>query len=146
MTMISRLDLDRANSDVVLIVDDVPDNLAVLHDALDAAGYTDVGGSMSIAGSQSLSFAGYLQARGDLRLHGQPGGHRVGRAHQVRLLHRSAAVPEGQRHGAVRPLARRHDHGLRATAVVDVPFGAGNDRGVGIAEIISERGGGDECG
>ena len=27
--------LDRANSDVVLIVDDVPDNLAVLHDALD---------------------------------------------------------------------------------------------------------------
>ena len=27
--------LDRANSDVVLIVDDVPDNLSVLHDALD---------------------------------------------------------------------------------------------------------------
>ena len=26
--------LDRANSDVVLIVDDIPDNLAVLHDAL----------------------------------------------------------------------------------------------------------------
>jgi CheY-like chemotaxis protein/DNA-binding CsgD family transcriptional regulator len=38
----SRLDrtLDRANSDVVLIVDDVPDNLAVLHDALDESGYT----------------------------------------------------------------------------------------------------------
>ena len=37
-----RLDqtLDRANSDVVLIVDDVPDNLAVLHDALDESGYT----------------------------------------------------------------------------------------------------------
>jgi CheY-like chemotaxis protein/DNA-binding CsgD family transcriptional regulator len=32
--------LDRANSDVVLIVDDVPDNLAVLHDALDESGYT----------------------------------------------------------------------------------------------------------
>jgi len=31
---------DRANSDVVLIVDDVPDNLAVLHDALDESGYT----------------------------------------------------------------------------------------------------------
>ena len=29
-----------ANSDVVLIVDDVPDNLAVLHDALDESGYT----------------------------------------------------------------------------------------------------------
>jgi len=31
---------DRHGSDVVLIVDDVPDNLAVLHDALDEAGYT----------------------------------------------------------------------------------------------------------
>jgi len=29
-----------ANSDLVLIVDDVPDNLAVLHDALDESGYT----------------------------------------------------------------------------------------------------------
>ena len=38
----SQLDqtLDRANSDVVLIVDDVPDNLSVLHDALDESGYT----------------------------------------------------------------------------------------------------------
>jgi CheY-like chemotaxis protein len=38
----ARLDgtLDRANSDVVLIVDDVPDNLSVLHDALDESGYT----------------------------------------------------------------------------------------------------------
>jgi DNA-binding response OmpR family regulator len=32
--------LDRANSEVVLIVDDVPDNLSVLHDALDESGYT----------------------------------------------------------------------------------------------------------
>ena len=32
--------LDRANSDVVLIVDDVPDNLSVLHDARDESGYT----------------------------------------------------------------------------------------------------------
>jgi DNA-binding NarL/FixJ family response regulator len=31
---------DRRQSEVVLIVDDVPDNLSVLHDALDAAGYT----------------------------------------------------------------------------------------------------------
>ncbi|CDS53852.1 Two-component response regulator [Polaromonas sp. CG9_12] len=38
----SRLDrtLDRANSDIVLIVDDVPDNLSVLHDTLDESGYT----------------------------------------------------------------------------------------------------------
>jgi hypothetical protein len=32
--------LDRSNSDVVLVVDDVPDNLSVLHDALDESGYT----------------------------------------------------------------------------------------------------------
>jgi DNA-binding response OmpR family regulator/DNA-binding CsgD family transcriptional regulator len=32
--------LDRGYSDVVLIVDDVPDNLSVLHDALDESGYT----------------------------------------------------------------------------------------------------------
>ena len=31
---------DRSEAPVVLIVDDVPDNLAVLHDALDEAGYT----------------------------------------------------------------------------------------------------------
>ena len=29
-----------AGAGLVLIVDDVPDNLAVLHDALDEAGYT----------------------------------------------------------------------------------------------------------
>jgi CheY-like chemotaxis protein/DNA-binding CsgD family transcriptional regulator len=38
--MNARLHLDRADSDVVLIVDDVPDNLSVLHDALDESGYT----------------------------------------------------------------------------------------------------------
>jgi DNA-binding response OmpR family regulator/DNA-binding CsgD family transcriptional regulator len=32
--------LERGDSDVVLIVDDVPDNLSVLHDALDESGYT----------------------------------------------------------------------------------------------------------
>lgn len=32
--------IDRANSDVVLIVDDVPDNLSMLHDALEESGYT----------------------------------------------------------------------------------------------------------
>ena len=34
--------LDRSNSDVVLIVDDVPGNLSVLHDVLDESGYTIV--------------------------------------------------------------------------------------------------------
>ncbi|RZK99480.1 MAG: response regulator transcription factor [Rubrivivax sp.] len=39
--MIPMLDrLDRSRTDVVLIVDDVPDNLSLLHDALDEAGYT----------------------------------------------------------------------------------------------------------
>ncbi|MBE7942252.1 MULTISPECIES: response regulator transcription factor [Ramlibacter] len=32
--------LDRSTSELVLIVDDVPDNLSVLHDALDESGYT----------------------------------------------------------------------------------------------------------
>jgi len=32
--------LDRMNADIVLIVDDQPDNLSLLHDALDEAGYT----------------------------------------------------------------------------------------------------------
>jgi CheY-like chemotaxis protein/DNA-binding CsgD family transcriptional regulator len=32
--------LDRSNTEVVLIVDDVPDNLSLLHDALDESGYT----------------------------------------------------------------------------------------------------------
>ena len=31
---------DRSNAQIVLIVDDVPDNLSLLHDALDEAGYT----------------------------------------------------------------------------------------------------------
>jgi CheY-like chemotaxis protein/DNA-binding CsgD family transcriptional regulator len=38
--MNARIDFDRTTSDVVLIVDDVPDNLSVLHDALDESGYT----------------------------------------------------------------------------------------------------------
>jgi DNA-binding response OmpR family regulator/DNA-binding CsgD family transcriptional regulator len=38
--MNARVQLDRANTEVVLIVDDVPDNLSVLHDALDESGYT----------------------------------------------------------------------------------------------------------
>lgn len=32
--------LDRANTQVVLVVDDVPDNVSLLHDALDESGYT----------------------------------------------------------------------------------------------------------
>ena len=34
------MNFDRHAGDVVLVVDDVPDNLSVLHDALDESGYT----------------------------------------------------------------------------------------------------------
>ncbi len=46
--------LDRDNSDLVLIVDDVPDNLAVLHDALDESGYTVL---VAISGEAALARA-----------------------------------------------------------------------------------------
>jgi CheY-like chemotaxis protein/DNA-binding CsgD family transcriptional regulator len=55
--------LDRANSDVVLIVDDVPDNLAVLHDALDESGYTVL---VATDGASALKRA--LQALPDIVL------------------------------------------------------------------------------
>jgi CheY-like chemotaxis protein/DNA-binding CsgD family transcriptional regulator len=60
-----RLDqtLDRANSDVVLIVDDVPDNLSVLHDALDESGYTVL---VATGGEAALQRA--LQALPDIVL------------------------------------------------------------------------------
>ncbi|VWX57202.1 Two component transcriptional regulator, LuxR family [Burkholderiales bacterium 8X] len=54
---------DGANSDLVLIVDDVPDNLAVLHDALDESGYTVL---VATGGEQALQRA--AQARPDIIL------------------------------------------------------------------------------
>ena len=55
--------LDRANSYIVLIVDDVPDNLAVLHDALDESGFTVL---VAISGEAALQRA--LQALPDIVL------------------------------------------------------------------------------
>lgn len=55
--------LDRGNSDVVLIVDDVPDNLSVLHDALDESGYT-----VLIATSGAAALQRALQALPDVVL------------------------------------------------------------------------------
>ena len=40
--------LDRSKTDVVLIVDDVPENLSLLHDALDEAGYTVLVATLSL--------------------------------------------------------------------------------------------------
>ena len=44
--------------DIVLIVDDVPDNLSVLHDALDEAGYTVL---VATHGEQALQRAAQAQ-------------------------------------------------------------------------------------
>lgn len=55
--------LDRSNSDVVLIVDDVPDNLSVLHDALDESGFT-----VLIATSGEAALQRALQALPDVVL------------------------------------------------------------------------------
>ena len=54
---------ERGGAGVVLIVDDVPDNLAMLHDALDAAGYTVL---VAIDGPSALQRA--LQAEPDIVL------------------------------------------------------------------------------
>ena len=55
--------LDRTSADLVLIVDDVPDNLSVLHDALDESGYTVL---VATSGEAALQRA--LQARPDIVL------------------------------------------------------------------------------
>jgi DNA-binding response OmpR family regulator/DNA-binding CsgD family transcriptional regulator len=55
--------LNRANSDVVLIVDDVPDNLSLLHDALDESGCTVL---VALDGASALQRA--AQARPDIVL------------------------------------------------------------------------------
>jgi DNA-binding response OmpR family regulator/DNA-binding CsgD family transcriptional regulator len=51
----ARAEIDRASADVVLIVDDVPDNLSVLHDALDESGYTVL---VATSGEAALQRAG----------------------------------------------------------------------------------------
>ncbi len=55
--------LDRGNTDVVLIVDDVPDNIAVLHDALDESGFT-----VLVATSGEAAIARAAQALPDVVL------------------------------------------------------------------------------
>lgn len=55
--------LERAHGDVVLIVDDVPDNVSVLHDALDESGYTVL---VALDGPSALQRA--AQARPDIVL------------------------------------------------------------------------------
>jgi CheY-like chemotaxis protein/DNA-binding CsgD family transcriptional regulator len=54
---------DRNNTDVVLIVDDVPDNLSILHDTLEESGYT-----VLIATSGEAALLRVLQAQPDVVL------------------------------------------------------------------------------
>lgn len=82
--------LDRANSDVVLIVDDVPDNLAVLHDALDESGYTVL---VALSGVAALQRA--AQALPDIVLLDamMPGMDGFEVARQLKAMPQTAHIP-----------------------------------------------------
>jgi DNA-binding response OmpR family regulator/DNA-binding CsgD family transcriptional regulator len=82
--------LDRANSDVVLIVDDVPDNLAVLHDALDESGYT-----VLVATSGAAALARAEQALPDIVLLDamMPGMDGFEVARRLKAAPRTAHIP-----------------------------------------------------
>lgn len=77
-------------SDVVLIVDDVPDNLSVLHDALDEAGYTVL---VATHGEQALQRA--LQAQPDIILLDavMPGMDGFEVARRLKAEAQTAAIP-----------------------------------------------------
>lgn len=79
-----------AQDDVVLIVDDVPDNLAVLHDALDEAGYTVL---VALSGEQALQRA--LQAQPDIVLLDamMPGMNGFEVARRLKADARTAPIP-----------------------------------------------------
>lgn len=82
--------LDRANSDVVLIVDDVPDNLSLLHDALDEAGYTVL---LATSGEAALQRA--RQALPDIVLLDamMPGMDGFEVARQLKAMPQTAHIP-----------------------------------------------------
>jgi len=88
----ARLDgtLDRANSDVVLIIDDVPDNLSVLHDALDESGYT-----VLLATSGEAALARAAQALPDIVLLDamMPGMDGFEVARQLKASAKTAHIP-----------------------------------------------------
>ena len=79
-----------SSSDVVLIVDDVPDNLSVLHDALDEAGYTVL---VATNGEQALQRA--LQAQPDIILLDavMPGMDGFEVARRLKAEAQTAAIP-----------------------------------------------------
>ena len=82
--------LDRNAGEVVLIVDDVPDNLAVLHDALDEAGCTVL---VALDGTAALQRA--AQARPDIVLLDavMPGMDGFEVARRLKADARTSAIP-----------------------------------------------------
>ena len=88
MTTAARL--EAPNSDVVLIVDDVPDNLSMLHDALDESGYVVL---VATNGEQALQRA--VQARPDIVLLDalMPGMDGFEVARRLKADERTAAIP-----------------------------------------------------
>ena len=88
--MLDDSSFDRSAADVVLIVDDVPDNLAVLHDALDESGYTVL---VAIDGASALVRA--AQARPDIILLDavMPGMDGFEVARRLKADARTAAIP-----------------------------------------------------
>ena len=89
-TPASALPLDRAAGEVVLIVDDVPDNLSLLHDALDEAGYTVL---VATDGPSAINRA--RQARPDIVLLDamMPGMDGFEVARQLKADAHTAAIP-----------------------------------------------------
>ncbi|CAN7198273.1 response regulator [Rhizobacter sp. LjRoot28] len=81
---------DRNISDLVLVVDDVPDNLALLHDALDEAGYT-----VLVATNGEGAIARALQALPDIVLLDavMPGMDGFEVARQLRARPETAHIP-----------------------------------------------------
>jgi DNA-binding response OmpR family regulator/DNA-binding CsgD family transcriptional regulator len=86
----NRPPLDRSNTDVVLLVDDVPDNLSVLHDTLEESGYT-----VLIATSGETALQRAAQALPDVVLLDamMPGMDGFEVARQLKANHRLAHIP-----------------------------------------------------
>jgi DNA-binding response OmpR family regulator/DNA-binding CsgD family transcriptional regulator len=82
--------IDRASADVVLIVDDVPDNLALLHDALDEAGFAVL---VATQGVQALAVAGEVQPDIVLLDAVMPGMDGFEVARRLKADARTAAIP-----------------------------------------------------
>ena len=82
--------LDRSASDIVLIVDDMPDNLSFLHDALDEAGYTVL---VATNGASALARAAQLLPDVILLDALMPGMDGFEVARQLKALPETSGIP-----------------------------------------------------